>query len=126
MKYVSSSRGCVMEIDTERQQKAREYARLRRQLSFVNIGIAVIGIIFIFWSELYIGLRDWLQPLSWQPVTGWYPLQVAAYFLILMLGYQIITSPLAYYGGFTLPHRYGLSIMTLRSWLADLDRKSVV
>jgi STE24 endopeptidase len=108
-----------MEIDTERQQKAREYARLRRQLSFVNIGIAVIGIIFIFWSELYIGLRDWLQPLSWQPVTGWYPLQVVAYFLILMLGYQIITSPLAYYGGFTLPHRYGLSTMTLRSWLAD-------
>ncbi len=107
------------ELDPERQQKAREYARLRRQLSFVNIGIAVIGIIFIFWSELYIGLRDWLQPLSWQPVTGWYPLQVVAYFLILMLGYQIITSPLAYYGGFTLPHRYGLSTMTLRSWLAD-------
>ncbi len=108
-----------MEIDTERQQKAREYARLRRQLSFANIGIAVIGIIFIFWSELYIGLRDWLQPFSWQPVTGWYPLQVVAYFLILMLGYQIITFPLAYYGGFTLPHRYGLSTMTLRSWLAD-------
>jgi STE24 endopeptidase len=108
-----------VEIDSGRQEKAREYARLRRQLSFINMGIAVIGIIFIFWSELYIGLRDWLQPLSWQPVAGWYPLQVAAYFLILMLGYQIITSPLVYYGGFTLPHRYGLSTMTLRSWLAD-------
>src|SRR6266571_1920876 len=108
-----------VEIDSGRQEKAREYARLRRQLSFINMGIAVIGIIFIFWSELYIGLRDWLQPLSWQPVAGWYPLQVAAYFLILMLGYQIITSPLVYYGGFTLPHRYELSAMTLRSWLAD-------
>ncbi|SRR6266700_1375438 len=108
-----------VEIDSGRQEKAREYARLRRQLSFINMGIAVIGIIFIFWSELYIGLRDWLQPLSWQPVAGWYPLQVAAYFLILMLGYQIITSPLVYYGGFTLPHRYELSTMTLRSWLAD-------
>src|SRR6266702_4940144 len=108
-----------VEIDSGRQEKAREYARLRLQLSFINMGIAVIGIIFIFWSELYIGLRDWLQPLSWQPVAGWYPLQVAAYFLILMLGYQIITSPLVYYGGFTLPHRYELSTMTLRSWLAD-------
>lgn len=115
-----------MEIDTGRQQKAREYARLRRQLSFVNIGIAVVGIIFIFWSELYIGLRDWLQPLAWQPVTGWYPLQVAAYFLILMLGYQIITSPLAYYGGFILSHRYGLSTMTLRSWLADFFKGLVL
>src|SRR5438874_4645424 len=114
------------ELDPERQQKAREYARLRRQLSFVNIGIAVIGIIFIFWSELYIGLRDWLQPLSWQPVTGWYPLQVVAYFLILMLGYQIITSPLAYYGGFTLPHRYGLSTMSLRSWLVDFFKGLVL
>src|SRR6266566_4139233 len=108
-----------VEIDSGRQEKAREYARLRRQLSFINMGIAVIGIIFIFWSGLNIALRNWLQPLVWHPVAGWYPWQVLVYFLVLMLGYQIITSPLAYYGGFTLPHRYGLSTMTLRSWLAD-------
>ncbi len=28
-----------MEIDVERQQKAREYAKIRRWLSFVDLGI---------------------------------------------------------------------------------------
>jgi STE24 endopeptidase len=108
------------EIDVERQQKAREYARTRRRLSFVGMGIAAIAILFVFWSGLDIALRDWLQPLSWQPIAGWYPWQVLLYFLVLMLGYEILTAPLAYYGGYVLPHRYGLSTMTLAAWLADL------
>ena len=107
-------------LDPDRQQKAREYALIRRQLSFVGIGIAALGILFIFWSGLDIALRDWLQPLGWQPLRGWYPLQVLFYFLALMLGYEILTAPLAYYGGYVLPHRYGLSTMTLPAWLADL------
>src|SRR2546421_6832698 len=108
------------ELDPERQQQAREYARRRRRLSFSSMGIAAIGIIFVFWSGLDTALRDWLQSLTWQPIAGWYPWQVLVYFLVLMLGYQIITAPLAYFGGFVLPHRYGLSTMTLKSWLIDL------
>ncbi|MFL5696307.1 MAG: M48 family metallopeptidase, partial [Ktedonobacteraceae bacterium] len=73
-----------------------------------------------------IALRDWLQPLSWQPLRGWYPLQVLLYFLVLMLGYEVLTAPLAYYGGFVLPHRYGLSTMTLPAWLADLFKGLVL
>src|SRR5438270_3809660 len=109
-----------VEIDEDRQRKAREYARKRRRVSYIDMGIAAVGIIFVFLSGLNITLRNWLQPLAWHPVAGWYPLQVLVYFLVLMLGYQVITSPLAYYGGFVLPHRYGLSTMTLRSWLIDL------
>src|SRR5947209_188457 len=107
-------------LDPERQQKAREYARVRRQLSLVGMGIAAVGILFIFWSGLDTALHDWLQPLGWQPLTGWYPWQVLLYFLALMLGYQILTAPLAYYSGYVLPHRYGLSTMTPATWLADL------
>src|SRR6059058_4986807 len=109
-----------VEIDEDRQRKAREYARKRRRVSYIDMGIAAVGIIFVFLSGLNIALRNWLQPLAWHPVAGWYPLQVLVYFLVLMLGYQVITSRLAYYGGFVLPHRYGLSTMTLRSWLIDL------
>ena len=113
-------------LDPDRQQKAREYARIRRQLSFVGIGIAAIGILFIFWTGLDVALRDWLQPLSWQPLRGWYPLQVLIYLLVLMLGYEVLTAPLAYYGGYVLPHRYGLSTMTLPAWLADLFKGLVL
>jgi STE24 endopeptidase len=109
-----------MEIDEERQQKAREYARIRRRLSFVDMGIAAVGVIVILTSGLAFWLRDVLHPLGWQPVTGWFPWQVLVYFLVLMLGYQIITAPLGYYSGFVLPHRYGLSTQTLKGWLVDL------
>src|SRR2546421_6704103 len=114
------------EIDPERQQKAREYARTRRRLSFVSMGIAAIAIRFFLWSGLDIPLHDWLQPLSWQPIAGWYPWQLLLYFLVLMLGYEVLTAPLAYYGGYVLPHRYGLSTMTLPAWVADLFKGLVL
>ena len=108
-----------MAIDQGRQQQAREYARIRRQLSLISMGIAAVGILFVFWSGLDTGLRDWLQPLSWQPLAGWYPLQILVYFLVLLLGYEVITTPLTFYGGYQLPHHYGLSTMSLQSWISD-------
>src|SRR5258708_14829573 len=109
-----------MELDLDRQRQAREYARTRRRVSFVSMGIAAVGIMFVFLSGLDTGLRDLVQPLTWQPISGWYPWQVLAYFLVLMLAYEILTAPLSYYSGFVLPHRYQLSTMSLKCWLIDL------
>ena len=112
-----------MEIDVERQQKAREYAKIRRRLSFVDLGIAAAGLLVVFVTGLDKWLRNVIQSiafLSWQPAQGWYPLQILLYFLIAILVYQLITSPLGYYSGFVLPHRYGISTMSLRAWLNDL------
>ncbi len=108
------------ELDLDRQQKAKEYARIRRRLSFVSLGIGVVGVFILLFTNLDTWLGDQLQGLSWQPVAGWFPLQILVYFLILILGYEIITAPIAYYSGFVLPHRYGLSTMSLKSWLGDL------
>ncbi|MGZ3623551.1 MAG: M48 family metallopeptidase [Ktedonobacteraceae bacterium] len=109
-----------VQLDLNRQQEAKEYARIRRRLSYITMAIGVIGIIILLFTNLGIWLANQLQALSWQPVAGWFPIQILAYFLILMLAYEIITAPIAYYSGFVLPHRYGLSTMSLRSWLADL------
>ena len=108
------------ELDAERQQQARQYARIRRRLMLVSLVIAAISIAFVLGTGLDKWLRNQLHALSWQPVTDWFPVQILAYFLLLILVYQLITSPLAYYSGFVLPHRFGLSTMTLRAWLADL------
>ncbi len=115
-----------MQIDAERQRQARAYASTRRRLSLVNIGIGAVGILFIFWSGLDTGLRNWLQPLAWQPLPGWYPWMVLAYFLVLMLAYQVLTVPLGYFGGFVLSHRYGLSTMSFKGWLLDLCKGLVL
>lgn len=110
-------------IDVERQRKAKEYARIRRRLSLVDLGIAALGVCLLLFTGLASWLRDLLSALNvldWQPVHGWFPLQVLLYFVILMLVYQVVVAPLAYYSGYMLPHRYGLSVMSIRGWLRDL------
>lgn len=112
-----------MEIDIERQKKAREYARIRRRLSFVDLGIAAAGLLIVFVTGLDKWLRDTIQGITflrWQPLSDWYPLQILLYFLIALLVYQFITAPLGYYSGYVLSHRYGLSTMTFQAWLGDL------
>src|SRR5690349_9216629 len=113
-------------LDPDRQKKAREYARIRRRLSYISMAIGAIGIVIFLATDLKFWLRDALHGLSWQPISGWYPWQILVYFLILMLGYQILIAPLAYLSGFVLPHRYGISTMTLKSWLADLFKGLVL
>ena len=108
------------ELDADRQQQARQYARIRRRLMLVSLVIAAISIALVLGTGLDKWLRNQLHTLNWQPIAGWFPAQILVYFLILILCYQLITSPLAYYSGFVLPHRFGLSTMTLRAWLADL------
>ena len=46
-------------------------------------------------------------------------LEVPIYMAIVSTTYSAATFPLSYYSGFVLPHRYGLSVQTLRSWLSD-------
>jgi STE24 endopeptidase len=109
-----------MEIDTERQQKAKEYARIRHRLLLVDLAIAAAGVLIVLLSGLGTWLRTILQPLAWQPIPGWFPWQILVYFLILMVSYLVISGPLTYYGGFVLPHRYEISTQSLKGWLFDL------
>jgi STE24 endopeptidase len=111
-----------MEIDAGRQQKAREYARVRRRLSFVNMGIAAVGLLLVFVLGLDKWLRNVIQGIAfliWQPVHGWSPLQILLYFLLAVLAYQLITMPIVYYSGYVLPHRYGMSTQSVRGWARD-------
>src|SRR5258708_14833006 len=84
------------ELNPERQQKARQYARIRRRLSLVSLAIGAAGVIIFIFTPIATRLRDVLHPLAWQPIQGWFPWQVLVYFLILILGYQLITTPLSY------------------------------
>src|SRR5712692_9940943 len=108
------------ELDSDRQQKAREYAGIRHRLLLVDLATATAGVLIVLFSGLGTWLRAVLHPLGWQPIAGWFPWQVLLYFLALMLSYQVISAPLSYYSGFVLTHRYGLSTMSLKNWLLDL------
>ncbi|MBM3157796.1 MAG: hypothetical protein FJ004_11025, partial [Chloroflexi bacterium] len=88
------------ELDPRRQEKAKEYARLRRYLFFIDLALGAVFLLVILFSGLSSGLRNFLDfPL---------PARVASYLLVLILSYGALTFSLSIYSGFVLPHRYGL------------------
>lgn len=104
-------------IDNERQQKAKEYARLKHRLLAADLLLSAAAMLFVLASGLSVWLRDAVMG-----VTPNFYAQVALYFVIGVIGYGILFLPLTYYSGFVLPHRYGLSTQSLRSWIADLAK----
>jgi STE24 endopeptidase len=116
-------------LDSQRQQLAREYARTRRRLSYISVGISAAGVLILLFSGLGVWLRDILSRpawLSWQPLTGWYPWQLLAYFLLIFLVYALLTLPIDYYSGYVLSHRYQMSTMSRRAWVGDLAKGLVL
>lgn len=101
-------------LSPERQAKAKEYAKIRRKLMFVDLGLGAIYVLVWVFS----GLSPWLRDVIHQyTTTTWFTVPLFA--LGFALPYMLITAPLSYYSGFVLPHRYGQSHQTLGSWLWD-------
>jgi len=98
-------------LDELRQKKAREYARITRRLFFIDLALGAVFLLVLLFGGLSSGLRNFLD----FPQSA----RVALYFLIVVISYGIISAPLDFYRGFILPHRYGLSHQSLKSWLAD-------
>jgi STE24 endopeptidase len=101
-------------LDPERQQQAKQYARIRRRLWLVNNSVSAIYALAWLFTGWAIGLRDWLMSISSNP---W--LMVAGFAAVLGGVYVLITLPLDYYSGFVLPHRFEQSNQTLKDWIID-------
>jgi len=101
-------------LDPARQTKAKEYARISRQLFFVELAIdAVLTLAWLAfgWAlALRVALTR-LTPNEW--------LLVPAFSALFFLSFQLLELPLAYYSGFVLPHRYDQSNQNLRGWIKD-------
>jgi len=109
------------DIDLERQREARSFARLRYRLLAVDMGLGGGFALLLLLSGLAVSLKGLVMASTTHPV-----LVVAGYFVLLSVGYGLVTVPLEYYGGFVLPHRYGLSNQTLGAWLADQAKGGLV
>lgn len=102
-------------IDPQRQELARAYAGQRRALMLARLALsaALVGVFLL--SGASRGLRDALLAAGAGP--PW--LVVAAYVAVLIVASELASLPLGYYGGFVLPHRYGLSTQTAAGWASD-------
>jgi STE24 endopeptidase len=108
-------------LDPQRQEKAREYARIRRRFMLLDllIGFALLLLwLLLGWST---ALRDWI--FSWTN-NPW--LAVAAFGVVFGGAFYLIDFPLSYYTGFVLPHRYDQSNQDLGGWITDQLKSAVL
>ncbi len=101
-----------VQLDPERQSRAREYARIRRWLLGVDLALGLVFLLAWWLSGLTFRMRDVVEGLP-----AW--IGLIAYTIAFGGVYTILRMPLGWYSGFVLPHRYGLSTQTLRSWAID-------
>ncbi len=101
-------------IDPERQEEAKTYARIRRRLMLVSLGLNaayILAWLLLGWSA---NLKAALLTLT---VNDW--LVVAGFGAVFGGIFYALTLPLGYYSGFVLPHRFQLSNRTLGGWISD-------
>lgn len=102
-------------LDPTAQAKARAYARLRRRLFFVDLGLS--GLLALAWLGLG-WAASFKQYLLTFTTNDW--LLVALFGVGFVVSFELLELPLAYYSGFVLPHQYGQSNQTLGGWFKDL------
>ena len=103
-----------VELDPERQKRAKQYARINRRLMVIDLfisGMYMLAWLFLGWS---VALKDWLLQYT---TNDWV---LVLFFVIIMGGILFMISlPLSYYQGFILPHRFDLSNQKLSGWITD-------
>ena len=107
--------------DPERQAQARRYARLRRRLIPISLGLGLAWLLTWLFSGAAVALRQTLSDL-----TGSRALVVTLFSGVLGGGYALLDLPLSYYGGFVLPHRFGLSTQGRGDWIVDQLKGALV
>ncbi len=111
----------VMNLDPERQRQAREYARLRHRLLLSELVLGGLYLLAWLLTNASAGLKGLLGQ-----VTSLQPLLVALYAAVFGAGYELLLAPISFYGGYVLPHRYGLATQRLGSWLGDQLKAAAV
>lgn len=108
-------------LDFERQAKAKEYARIRRRLMLVDLGMGAAYLLAWLVSGGYLAVGDRMETLTTVPA-----LEALLFGVIFALPYVLLGLPLAYYRSFWLPHRYGQSNQAFAHWMGDQFKRLTI
>ena len=102
------------------EDKAARYHRLRRRAILLAAAWRVFLLAFLITSGLGHALRD-ASAAAAQPFPAilQFPLTVLAWVAVVVLVQDLGALPMAFFAGFLLERRYGLSRQPARSWLHD-------
>lgn len=101
-------------LDESRQGKAKEYASIRRRLTFVDLALSAAYVLLWVITPVSMMVRDWVMSVT---TNDW--LMVGLFGAAFGIPYVILNLPLSYFSGFVLPHRYDQSNQTLGGWVMD-------
>jgi STE24 endopeptidase len=96
------------------EDKSTKYHRLQRRAAIASFAWSAALLVALAATPWSLRLRDTVTA-----PTESAALAVVLYVVALILLHEIGAFPLAFYSGYHLEHRYGLSRQTLGAWLAD-------
>lgn len=109
-------------VDPLRQQEAQRYRAATRLWMGIEFAFSLALLLLFLFSGASARLAGWSASLF----NGNPWLTIALYGAILFTGYTLLQLPLAYLGGFRLPHRYGMSNQKLGDWLQDKAKETLL
>ncbi|RLD01301.1 MAG: hypothetical protein DRI46_04510 [Chloroflexi bacterium] len=111
----------ITNLDPERQRQAKEYARIQRRFTFMDLALGTAFLLAWLLTGWSIQLRDWIRGWTSNP---W--LAVLVFGAIFGGAFTLLDLPLSYYTGYILPHRFKQSNQDLKGWLVDLGKGLLV
>jgi STE24 endopeptidase len=96
------------------EDRSVRYHRLKRRAGVAGLAWSASFLAALVASGAAVALRDVLAPATESPL-----LLVSLYVTALALLHETVALPIAFYSGYTLEQRYGLSRQTRAQWLAD-------
>src|SRR5438477_241013 len=103
------------------EDKASRYHRLKRRIAVVSLVLSAGLLAGLIWTGWTLALRNTAEATAARlGPRGWFaPLSVLIYVLLLSVLNEVVSVPIAFYSGWMLERRYGLSTERLRAWLLD-------
>ncbi len=105
----------------ERQAAATRLGAERRRLLLITTVVSLAALLVPYltgaWETLYFSLAATLWPLA---------LRAAIFLIGMHLALAVIMLPLSYYGGYVIPHAYGLGRQSRGAWSIDWLKATVL
>src|SRR6186713_3239622 len=102
------------------EDRASRFHRLRRRVTLASTALGVAVLVALLLTGASSNLAGWARGvtgrLSW-PLRP--ALAVALYGGTLAMAWEVISLPFAFYGGFLLDRKYGLTSESVGTWLRD-------
>jgi STE24 endopeptidase len=103
------------------QKRAKKYNRIKRRLSLLHYLVDFLFLMAFLFSGFSLSLQRFFEGLG---SNYWFV--VGGYLIVFILLFETISFPVSFLSGYSLEHRYQLSIQSLRGWFIDKLKELLV